>query len=264
MELPDLGDNCQEPSCNTLDFLPFKCDACKKVFCKDHYTYNKHSCSNARKDFQVPLCPLCSQPVPYKRSELPDIMMSAHIDRDCKSDPAEDRRRKIYSNKCFKQGCKKKELVPFQCSTCRKNYCIRHRNEIDHECSEVVAKSVGENKDVNSNRLKYFGLFNQSRPQQPSRAAATSRTSQNQQPTTSSLNNAMTEQEALDYALKLSLQESTKKAQGTTGASSGDSGSGAATTDNREETEDEILARVLAQSEREYQQKKEGNSCSIG
>lgn len=56
---------------------------------KIHYTYNKHSCSHVRKDFQVPLCPLCSQPVPYKRTELPDIMMSAHIDRDCKSDPAE-------------------------------------------------------------------------------------------------------------------------------------------------------------------------------
>lgn len=81
--------------------------------------------------------------------------------------------------------------MPFQCSTCRKNYCIRHRNEIDHECSEVVAKSVGENKDVNSNRLKYFGLFNQSKPQQPTSSAAASRTSQNRQPTTSGLNNAM-------------------------------------------------------------------------
>ena len=27
--------------------------------------------------------------VPYKRNELPDASMSAHIDRDCKSDPAE-------------------------------------------------------------------------------------------------------------------------------------------------------------------------------
>jgi hypothetical protein len=41
------------------------------------------------KDFQVPICPLCNQPVPFKRNELPDILMSAHIDRDCKSDPAE-------------------------------------------------------------------------------------------------------------------------------------------------------------------------------
>ena len=63
------------------------------IYSKEHYTYNKHSCSlsNARQmtDFQVPLCPLCSQPVPHKRNQLPDITMSAHIDRDCKSDPAE-------------------------------------------------------------------------------------------------------------------------------------------------------------------------------
>ena len=41
------------------------------------------------RDFQIPLCPLCNQPVPYKRGDLPDSAMSAHIDRDCKSDPAE-------------------------------------------------------------------------------------------------------------------------------------------------------------------------------
>lgn len=45
--------------------------------------------NSKNKDFQVPICPLCDQPVPFKRNELPDIMMSAHIDRDCKSDPAE-------------------------------------------------------------------------------------------------------------------------------------------------------------------------------
>lgn len=74
------------------DFLPFKCDSCKKIFCKDHINYYKHNCEKSGdngKDFQVPLCPLCNSPVPYKRGELPDRAMSAHIDRDCKSDPAE-------------------------------------------------------------------------------------------------------------------------------------------------------------------------------
>lgn len=30
---PDLGDHCQHPDCHQLDFLPFHCDGCKKVFC---------------------------------------------------------------------------------------------------------------------------------------------------------------------------------------------------------------------------------------
>ncbi len=75
--------------------------------------YEKHECKSdkhLRKDFQIPLCPLCNQPVPYKRDQIPDIVMSAHIDRDCKSDPAEERRRKIYSHRCSKQNCKQKEV----------------------------------------------------------------------------------------------------------------------------------------------------------
>ncbi len=58
---------------------------------KEHIKYDNHKCDSlkANKDFQVPLCPLCNQPVPYKRTEQPDIAMSAHIDRDCQSDPAE-------------------------------------------------------------------------------------------------------------------------------------------------------------------------------
>lgn len=31
MEFPDLGRHCSEESCYQLDFLPFKCDGCKKV-----------------------------------------------------------------------------------------------------------------------------------------------------------------------------------------------------------------------------------------
>ena len=61
---------------------------------KDHINYFKHSCdkeAQSSKDFQIPLCPLCNNPVPYKRGDLPDHAMSAHIDRDCKSDPAEVR-----------------------------------------------------------------------------------------------------------------------------------------------------------------------------
>lgn len=160
---------------------------------KDHFNENKHACTQshgARRDFQVPLCPLCNQPVPYKRTEMPDIAMSTHIDRDCKSDPAEvlgqlSLSRSSHSSLswltvCFRRGggkysatsapekaaSKKRfeplfalslgpvvwlelsnwpslfQLIPFQCQKCRRNYCIRHRLEIDHDCAEVVAQAA--------------------------------------------------------------------------------------------------------------------------
>lgn len=45
-------------------------------------------------DIQVPVCPLCNIPIPVKRGEMPDIKVGEHIDRDCRSDPAQ-RKRKV-------------------------------------------------------------------------------------------------------------------------------------------------------------------------
>lgn len=35
------------------------------------------------------------------------------------------------------RSCKKKEVVPFICSVCDNNFCIAHRNELDHNCKEL-------------------------------------------------------------------------------------------------------------------------------
>ncbi|VVC99696.1 unnamed protein product [Leptidea sinapis] len=123
MEFPHIGKNCCYKSCNKLDFLPMKCDACREVFCSEHFTYTNHNCpaSNAR-DVQVPVCPLCGVPVPGKRGEPPDVGVSAHIDNQCTSDNAKERRKKIFTNKCSYKGCKTKELVPLVCAECSLNY----------------------------------------------------------------------------------------------------------------------------------------------
>ncbi|EFB16460.1 hypothetical protein PANDA_013399, partial [Ailuropoda melanoleuca] len=71
-----------------LDFLPLKCDACKQDFCKDHFTCAAHKCPFAfKKDVQVPVCPLCNNPVPIKKGEIPDMVVGEHIDRDCSYHP---------------------------------------------------------------------------------------------------------------------------------------------------------------------------------
>ncbi|KQK84454.1 AN1-type zinc finger protein 2B-like protein [Amazona aestiva] len=116
-------------------FLPLKCDACEQIFCTDHITYAQHDCTSAyKKDVQVPVCPLCNTPVPVRRGEMPDVVVGEHIDRDCKSDPAQ-RKRKIFTNKCLKPGCKQKEMMKVICDQCHKNYCLKHRHPLDHDCS---------------------------------------------------------------------------------------------------------------------------------
>jgi len=49
-----MGSHCEEPSCKQLDYLPMKCDACSRLFCKDHLLYDDHTCSGKyKKDIQV-------------------------------------------------------------------------------------------------------------------------------------------------------------------------------------------------------------------
>uniref|UniRef100_A0A8D0BXD9 Zinc finger AN1-type containing 2B n=1 Tax=Salvator merianae TaxID=96440 RepID=A0A8D0BXD9_SALMN len=135
MEFPDLGAHCSEPSCKRLDFLPLKCDACEQLFCTDHVAYAHHNCTSAyKKDVQVPVCPLCSTPIPVKRGEMPDIVVGAHIDQDCKSDPAQ-RKRKIFTNKCQRPGCKQREMMKVLCDQCHGNFCLKHRHPLDHDCA---------------------------------------------------------------------------------------------------------------------------------
>ncbi|KAF6215766.1 hypothetical protein GE061_000100 [Apolygus lucorum] len=142
MEFPTLGKNCSEPSCNRLDFLPVKCDACGGIFCHGHMSYTGHNCVEGKKrDFQVPVCPLCNKPVPSKRGEAPDIAVGAHIDADCESDKAKTRRKKVYANRCNYKNCKKKEMVPLKCNQCGKNHCLAHRHPSDHECSPINTSS---------------------------------------------------------------------------------------------------------------------------
>ncbi|KAF7469974.1 Hypothetical predicted protein [Marmota monax] len=135
MEFPDLGAHCSEPSCQRLDFLPLKCDACSGIFCADHVAYAQHHCGSAyQKDIQVPVCPLCNVPVPVARGEPPDRAVGEHIDRDCRSDPAQQKR-KIFTNKCERSGCRQREMMKLTCERCGRNFCIKHRHPLDHDCS---------------------------------------------------------------------------------------------------------------------------------
>ncbi|XP_014205921.1 AN1-type zinc finger protein 2A [Copidosoma floridanum] len=193
MEFPNLGEHCFKESCNRLDFLPLKCNACKAIFCTNHISYAEHSCPKAQeKDVQVPVCPLCNVPVPSKRGDPPDLAVGLHIDNDCKSDYGKNRR-KVFANKCSSSGCKTKEIVPVKCNDCSKNFCFKHRHPVDHKC-------IGKEESLRIKRLNALSKTNQN-----SNSGNSSNNFRN-------LQGQMSEDEALARALQASLQDEQKQA----------------------------------------------------
>uniref|UniRef100_A0A8C0E0V8 Zinc finger AN1-type containing 2A n=2 Tax=Balaenoptera musculus TaxID=9771 RepID=A0A8C0E0V8_BALMU len=135
MEFPDLGKHCSEKTCKQLDFLPLECDACKQDFCKDHFTYAAHKCPFAfKKDVQVPVCPLCNSPVPVKKDEIPDVVVGAHMDGGCKRHPGR-KKEEIFSHRCSKEGCRRKEMLRVARAERRGAVCVQHRHPRDHGCA---------------------------------------------------------------------------------------------------------------------------------
>lgn len=252
MEFPNLGDHCFVKTCNRLDFLPMKCDACSNIFCKDHFHYNQHSCNNSyQKDIQVPVCPLCNEPVPSKRGEQPDIAVGQHIDRDCQADPAISKR-KIYTNKCNVKGCKQKEVIRITCDICLKSYCLKHRHPADHKCQEQkppapsqAAGAAAVARAQHSNKIRFPWQSNQS---------CASSIEKKHIPTpmpevsVTSVQGRLTEDEALAIALQNSMKETKPR--------------------NIQEEEDRLLAQALANSEVERVGTSHGQSsrekgCSV-
>ncbi|XP_073503428.1 AN1-type zinc finger protein 2B isoform X2 [Phyllobates terribilis] len=252
MEFPDLGQHCSEPTCKQLDFLPLKCDACEQIFCKDHVTYALHNCSSAyKKDVQVPVCPLCNIPIPVKRGQTPDIVVGEHIDRDCKSDPAQQKR-KIFTNKCGKPGCRQKELMKVICEDCHGNFCLKHRHPLDHECKGKSApiSQAGHaallRSQASSSKAPASSSHTVARPApqpQHSRASVPSPAP----PAAAALQNGLTEEEALQRALEMSLAESAQNAT---------------PQHSSQEEEDLALARALSASEEEYRRQQQAGQTS--
>lgn len=197
MEFPHLGKHCSEKYCNKLDFLPMKCDACGAIFCSEHFSYQTHSCPSAfRKDVQVPICPLCSEPVPTPRDVSPDVTVGAHIDQFCRSE-----KKKIYTNRCTFRNCKKKELVPVSCTVCRQNFCLKHRHTTDHDCPGTAASQpVAAKKNP-------FNLAAQAAIQRQQQRPAANLPVRVTGSHVAAIQGSMSEDEALARALALSMQE---------------------------------------------------------
>jgi len=137
MELPHLGLQCSNKDCKQLDFLPIKCDACNNTFCAEHYKFERHNCGEGgRRNKVVPVCHKCQALVPAKNMSEQEAM-ELHLSNNC----APYKRNKIYTNRCNKAECKRKELIPFQCESCHLSFCIKHRHSADHDCQPGAAST---------------------------------------------------------------------------------------------------------------------------
>eukprot|EP00929_Paragymnodinium_shiwhaense_P084464 TRINITY_DN45162_c0_g1_i1.p1 TRINITY_DN45162_c0_g1~~TRINITY_DN45162_c0_g1_i1.p1 ORF type:complete len:393 (+),score=101.40 TRINITY_DN45162_c0_g1_i1:78-1256(+) len=126
----DVGAACAEPYCGTQDFLPFQCDACSKMFCREHFRHSAHRCTAAAgRDRQVVVCPQCRVAVPVAADG--SDALQGHV---CATENLA-----VSLERCAARGCKEQlgahNMV--KCWRCRQAVCIRHRFEDDHPCVPV-------------------------------------------------------------------------------------------------------------------------------
>lgn len=94
----DLGQHCSFYGCNQLDFLPFECDGCSRIYCLDHRGRTAHGCAD----------------VGYLKDDEP--------------------RNHSHSFKCSLIDCDKCELIQIACKRCSNRFCVAHRLPEDHQC----------------------------------------------------------------------------------------------------------------------------------
>lgn len=137
MELPHLGKHCGDNSCNQLDFLPFECEWCAGVYCKDHREGRVHKCeqwrakqASQRSKYVMPQCPLCGEDVSLGAHGDANRAVSEHIDAGCSRKQRTDYR-------CQLKACTQRFAIPVICERCKRNFCLTHRHPADHQCTAL-------------------------------------------------------------------------------------------------------------------------------
>lgn len=144
---PDLGAHCDREDCNQLDFLPFDCDGCGKVFCAEHRTYRDHGCARAADQGRtVVVCEACGDAIERKAGETDGDILEAHA-RSRRCDPARKRKPRCPVRRC-------NQTLTFSntsdCKGCGQKVCLKHRFPAAHECTGVspagaaTARRAGE------------------------------------------------------------------------------------------------------------------------
>lgn len=98
-----IGAHCSISTCNQLDFLPFTCSYCNKVYCRFHKDITSHQCMK------------------YEQVSNQDKISF-----------------EIVRYKCSFGDCKKTEAVSVRCSMCGEQFCVAHRTAELHTCPQLV------------------------------------------------------------------------------------------------------------------------------
>lgn len=99
MEFPETGKRCSEKDCKLLDFLPFVCEHCQAIFCKEHFHMISHKCL---------------------RAESTKLNLEKSV-----------------SFPCSKESCKEMSPVEMPCIKCKRHFCVAHRYHGCLELSET-------------------------------------------------------------------------------------------------------------------------------
>ncbi|MCL7050816.1 hypothetical protein MKW94_017638 [Papaver nudicaule] len=157
---PDLGGHCEFSGCNQLDFLPFDCNLCSKIFCVEHKSCKSHECPKTEQDNRrVVVCEKCSIALEVTNLGTEEEKQKIRLhenSREC--DPS-----KKMKPKCPVKGCKKHlgtiaNYSYVTCGRCQLKVCLGHRLPIDHDCS---LKNPNSLLGLNQKRLAYFGRGDQ-------------------------------------------------------------------------------------------------------
>jgi hypothetical protein len=114
-----IGMHCQYAYCNTLDFLPFRCESCRSVFCLDHRLESGHECKKAGE--WATRRRLAAQ----ARPSLGAGKLMAEVEKPCAS-PA------------CKTVIGTSLSTSVHCVTCNRDYCLKHRLREDHDCKNLI------------------------------------------------------------------------------------------------------------------------------
>ena len=114
-----IGAHCQYAYCNQLDFLPFRCESCRGTFCLDHRSETGHRCPKAG-DWAAR----------RRKANLSTPSLGAgksmlEVEKPCAS------------LKC-KTIIGTSLSTAVHCSTCNRDYCLKHRLKEDHDCKNLI------------------------------------------------------------------------------------------------------------------------------
>ena len=124
----EIGKTCAY--CLANDFLPIRCPHCHLDFCEKHVRTHPSCRRLFENEKQTVQCPKCQQDLFVPQGQDPNVVVSAHLDRDCRSETI---------NKYVCDFCHRRDMVETVCPQCRRHFCLAHRHPTSHNCAAATA-----------------------------------------------------------------------------------------------------------------------------